>query len=70
MTPKTGRSRRICLSINPNYGIRHDGEMTAENWSDPLSRSVALFIHGATDPDIGADGTAMTDGDFLMLVNS
>jgi hypothetical protein len=29
--------------------------MTAKDWVDPAS-SVALFIDGATDPDIGADG--------------
>ena len=29
--------------------------MTAKDWVDP-ARSVALFIDGATDPDIGADG--------------
>jgi hypothetical protein len=45
-------------------------EMTTDNWSDPMARSVALFIDGATDPDVGADGTPMTDDDFLMLVNS
>ena len=45
-------------------------EMTADNWSDPIARSVALFIDGATDPDVGAAGTPMTDDDFLMLANS
>jgi glycogen operon protein len=45
-------------------------EMTADNWSDPMARSVALFIDGATDPDVSADGTPMTDDDFLMLVNA
>ena len=45
-------------------------EMIAGNWSDPVARSVALFIDGSTDPDVGADGTPMTDDDFLMLVNS
>jgi glycogen operon protein len=45
-------------------------EMTAENWADPNARSVALFIDGSTDPDIGADGTPMVDNDFLMLINA
>ena len=44
--------------------------MTAENWADPIARSVALFIDGATDPDVGADGTPMVDDDFLMFVNA
>jgi isoamylase len=29
-----------------------------------------LFIDGATDPDVDADGTAMADDDFPMLVNA
>src|ERR1700731_4282203 len=45
-------------------------EMPDANWSDPMARSVALFIDGATDPDVGAAGTPMTDDDFLMLANS
>jgi glycogen operon protein len=45
-------------------------EMTAENWADPNARSVALFIDGSTDPDVGADGTPMVDNDFLMLINA
>jgi glycogen operon protein len=44
--------------------------MTAENWADPNARSVALFIDGSTDPDVGADGTPMVDNDFLMLINA
>ncbi|MDT5064498.1 MAG: isoamylase [Mycobacterium sp.] len=45
-------------------------EMTAEDWSNPNARSVALFVDGSTDPDVRADGTPMVDDDFLMLVNS
>jgi isoamylase len=45
-------------------------EMTAENWADSNARSVALFIDGSTDPDVGADGTPMVDNDFLMLINA
>jgi isoamylase len=45
-------------------------EMTPENWSDPNARSVALFINGATDPDVGTDGTPMVDDDFLIVVNA
>jgi glycogen operon protein len=44
--------------------------MMAENWADSDARSVALFIDGSTDPDIGADGTPMVDDDFLILVNA
>jgi len=45
-------------------------EMTPENWSDPTARSVALFINGATDPDVSTDGTPVADDDFLILVNA
>ena len=45
-------------------------QMTAEDWADPDARSVALFIDGATDPDVGPDGTPMVDNDFLILVNA
>jgi isoamylase len=45
-------------------------EMTAEDWSNPSARSVGLFIDGATDPDVGRDGTPMVDDDFLILANA
>ncbi|MDT5236800.1 MAG: isoamylase [Mycobacterium sp.] len=45
-------------------------EMTSADWADPLARSVALFIDGATDPDVGRDGTPMEDDDFILLVNA
>jgi isoamylase len=44
-------------------------EMTAANWADAESRSVALFIDGATDPDVRAGADAVSDDDFLVLVN-
>jgi len=45
-------------------------EMTPQDWADPLARSIALFIDGSTDPDIDADGTPLTDDDFLVFVNA
>jgi glycogen operon protein len=45
-------------------------EMTAENWSDPTARSVAVFIDGTVDPDVAADGTPLVDDDFLVLFNA
>jgi isoamylase len=44
--------------------------MTAENWADPNARSVALFIDGSTDPDVGTDGIPMVDDDFFVIVNA
>jgi isoamylase len=45
-------------------------QMTSADWADPLARSVAVFIDGAADPDVGKDGTPMEDDDFLVLVNA
>jgi glycogen operon protein len=45
-------------------------EMTAEEWSDPSARSVALFIDGSMDPDEGPDGTPIIDDDFFVLLNA
>jgi glycogen operon protein len=45
-------------------------QMTSADWADPLARSVAVFIDGATDPDVGKDGAPMEDDDFLVLVNA
>ncbi|OBG24564.1 glycogen debranching protein GlgX [Mycobacterium sp. 852002-51057_SCH5723018] len=45
-------------------------EMTPEDWADPSARSIAVFIDGATDPDVDTDGTALIDDDFLVFVNA
>ncbi|MGB9223031.1 glycogen debranching protein GlgX [Mycobacterium sp.] len=45
-------------------------EMKPQEWTDPSAHSIALFIDGATDPDIEADGTPLTDDDFLVFVNA
>ncbi len=45
-------------------------EMTDQNWTDPVARSVALWIDGSTDPDVDADGTPLLDDDFLFFVNA
>jgi isoamylase len=45
-------------------------EMTDQNWADPEAHSIALLIDGATDPDVGPDGTPLVDDDFFLLVNA
>jgi isoamylase len=45
-------------------------EMTTANWADPEAKSVALFIDGATDPDVAAQGDPMADDDFLIIINA
>ncbi|MGB3438380.1 MAG: glycogen debranching protein GlgX [Actinophytocola sp.] len=44
--------------------------MTDADWNDPATRSVALYVDGADDPDLADDGTLLTDDDFLILVNA
>ncbi len=44
--------------------------MTVAQWEDPGSRSVALYLDGADDPDRAHDGSPLTDDDFLILVNA
>ncbi len=45
-------------------------EMTAANWADPNALAIALYLDGSDDPDRAADGTWLTDDDFLVLVNA
>ena len=45
-------------------------EMTPAQWDDPGARSVAIYLDGADDPDRAADGTLLTDDDFLLLINA
>ncbi|OBA74195.1 glycogen debranching enzyme GlgX [Mycobacterium sp. 1554424.7] len=45
-------------------------DMTSQDWADPIARSIALFIDGASDPDVAPDGTPLVDDDFLVFVNA
>jgi isoamylase len=45
-------------------------EMTAADWGDAGARSVAVYLDGADDPDLGDDGRPLVDDDFLVLVNA
>ncbi len=45
-------------------------EMTAADWSDENALAIAVYLDGSDDPDRAADGTAMLDDDFLVLVNA
>ena len=61
----TGKGGRGPALVHPG-GYRDD----CRRLGDRTARSVALFINGATDPDVGADGTPMVDDDFLVLINA
>ncbi len=43
---------------------------TDADWSDPSALAMALYLDGADAPDRAADGTLLTDDDFLVLVNA
>ena len=43
--------------------------MTGENWSDPNSRCVCVYLDGSDDPDRDKDGVRLIDSDLLLLVN-
>jgi isoamylase len=45
-------------------------EMTAPDWADPNALAIALYLDGSDAPDRAADGTPLTDDDFLVLVNA
>jgi isoamylase len=45
-------------------------EMTGGNWADPNALAIALYLDGSDDPDRAADGTWLTDDDFLVMVNA
>jgi isoamylase len=43
---------------------------TDADWSDPNALAIALYLDGSDAPDRAADGTWLTDDDFLVLVNA
>jgi isoamylase len=45
-------------------------EMTSADWADRSALAIALYLDGSDDPDRAADGTWLTDDDFLVLVNA
>ena len=46
------------------------GYMEAGDWSDPNALAIALYLDGSDAPDRAADGTWLTDDDFMVLVNA
>ena len=48
-------------------GYRHDRRPTGPT---PTPGPSALYLDGADDPDRAADGSALVDDDFLVLVNA
>jgi isoamylase len=51
--------------------FRPDGsEMTQEQWSDGLAKSLAVFLNGDAIPDPGPHGERIVDDSFLLLFNA
>jgi isoamylase len=44
--------------------------MTTANWVDSDARAVAIYLDGSDAPDRTADGSPLTDDDFLVLVSA
>jgi isoamylase len=44
--------------------------MTDADWSDPNALAIAFYLDGSDAPDRAADGTALIDDDFMVLVNA
>jgi isoamylase len=51
--------------------FRPDGaEMTHEQWSDGLAKSLAVFLNGDAIPDPGPHGERIVDDSFMLLFNA
>ena len=51
--------------------FRHDGEeMTDEDWNNPQTQSLAMFVAGQGVDDVDGRGRPLTDDDFLLVLNA
>ena len=49
---------------------RHDGrEMTDDDWNNPVTASLGLFLGGWGVDDVNAEGDALVDDDFFLILN-
>jgi glycogen operon protein len=44
--------------------------MTAGDWANPSALALTMYLDGSDALDRAADGSPMTDDDFLVLVNA
>jgi glycogen operon protein len=65
------RGRRIRgTDVRDIMWYRHDGlEMTDEDWSNPVTATLGLFLAGQGIDDFDPDGNLVVDDDFSLLVN-
>ena len=51
--------------------FRHDGaDMSDEDWSNPETRSLGLFLAGEGIDEPDSEGNPLRDDDFLLLINA
>ncbi len=44
--------------------------MTDKDWSDSSALAIGIYLDGSDEPDRAADGSLLTDDDFLVFVNA
>jgi len=51
--------------------FRHDGQpMSAEDWNNPSTRSLTMFLAGRGIDDVDDDGRPIVDDDLLLAINA
>ena len=70
--PVFRRSRFLTGSAAADLGwfTPSGSSMTEPDWANPDTRSIAVYLDGAADPDVDADGTLLIDDDFFVMVNA
>jgi len=65
------RGRRIRGSdVRDIMWYRHDGEeMTDQDWENPVTASLGLFLAGRGIDDVDEDGNRIIDDDFFLVFN-
>jgi isoamylase len=65
------RGRRIRgTDVRDITWYRHDGaEMTDEDWNNPVTASLGLFLAGRGIDDVDEDGKPIVDDDFFLVLN-
>lgn len=67
------RRRRFLSGVEANqlqWFTTGGTPMAQHDWSNPSTRSMAVYLDGEDDPDLDADGRLLFDDDFLVVVNS
>jgi glycogen operon protein len=67
------RRRRFLTGIEAQElgWFNPDGSpMAGDDWADPNALALGIYLDGSDAPDRAADGSMLTDDDFLVLVNA